>query len=77
MKYIDLQRKEGDENMGMMGNFYRTNFTNGEFGKHKWAYAMLFAAGAVTVKYDLPAKIHDTYFTLEHKVDVVYNALRK
>ncbi|MEK6921545.1 MAG: hypothetical protein AABX82_06685 [Nanoarchaeota archaeon] len=34
-------------------------------------------AGAAAVKYDLPAKMHDTYFTLEHKVDAVYNVLRK
>ncbi|MBI5073340.1 hypothetical protein HZA99_05985 [Candidatus Woesearchaeota archaeon] len=66
-----------DEKMGIVGNFYQTNFKNGEFGKHKWAYALLFAAGAVTVKYDLPAKMHDTYSTLEHKVDVVYHALQK
>jgi len=35
-----------------MKNFYKTNFANGEFRKHKGAYLAFFLAGALLTQYN-------------------------
>ena len=63
--------------MGVMGDFYRTNFGNGEFWKHKWAYAGFFALGAAVVQYDGCAQADRAYHTLENKVEHIYHIVKK
>lgn len=48
--------------------FYQTNFANGEFMKHKGAYALAILLGAAIVQFNGCETLRSSYSTVETKV---------
>ena len=52
--------------------FYQTNFANGEFRKHKSAYAVALLLGAAVIQFHGCEGLKSSYSTVEEKVIEVY-----
>lgn len=47
--------------------FYHTNIANGEFGKHKWAYAAMFVLGMAATRYNACSRMDEAYHTTKQE----------